>query len=78
MVSLGIRPFCGSLSFTEISEVLLEPLEAVSSLDDEPHAAIDVSMAPAAAIASRRRNALFFISFSFNVGISADYVGEKQ
>jgi len=35
-------------------------------------------MAPAAAMASRRRNALFFISFSFNVNISVDYVDEKQ
>ena len=26
LVSLGIRPFCGSLLFTEISEVLSEPL----------------------------------------------------
>ena len=78
LVSLGIRPFCGSLLFTEISEVLSEPLEAVSSPDDEPHAAIDVSMAPAAAMASRRRNALFFISFSFNINISVDYVDEKQ
>ena len=77
LVSLGIRPFCGSLLFTEISEVLSEPLEAVSSLEDDPHAAIDVSMAPAAAMASRRRNVLFFISFSFNVDFSADYVDEK-
>ena len=77
LVSLGIRPFCGSLLFTEISEVLSEPLEAVSSLEDDPHAAIDVGVAPAAAMASRRRNVLFFISFSFNVDFSADYVDEK-
>jgi hypothetical protein len=67
LVSLGISPFCGSLLFTEITG-LLEPLAPDrASVDDDPHAATDNSMAPAAAPTTnlpKKRVLIPFLSLS--------------
>ena len=78
LVSLGIRPFCGSLLFTEISEVSLELLVAALSSDDEPHAATDISMVPAAAMATRQWSMFLFIVFSSDVDIPSLMTAERQ
>jgi hypothetical protein len=48
------------------------------SSDDEPHAATDISMVPAAAMATRRWSMFLFIVFSSDVDIPLLMTAERQ